>query len=148
MTLLVPFDGTALSAAALDRAAEFARATDEGLVVLTVVPDDEAYARDRGWIDAEEAFDPEAIAADFEAEAREHVPEATFRHERTIGVDSRASVTTDVVRTIRQVATEIDASILFVGSEHAGRVSTPDTSVGDPIAEDPRYDVHIVRHPE
>jgi len=57
-----------------------------------------------------------------------------------------ASVTTDVVRTIREVAHEVDASIVFVGSENAGRVSTPVSSVGAPVSEDPGYDVHIVRH--
>jgi hypothetical protein len=35
---------------------------------------------------------------------------------------------------------------VFIGSENAGRVSTPVCSVGAPVSEDPRYDVHIVRH--
>jgi hypothetical protein len=34
---------------------------------------------------------------------------------------------------------------VFVGSENAGRVSTPISSVGSPVSEDPDYDVHIVR---
>jgi hypothetical protein len=44
------------------------------------------------------------------------------------------------------VAQDEGATVLFVGSENAGRVSTPVSSVGDPVSEDPRYDVHIVRH--
>ena len=63
-------------------------------------------------------------------------------------MSSVASVTTDVVRTVRVVAQEVDATIVFVGSENAGRVSTPVSSVGAPVSEDPRYDVHIVRHVE
>jgi hypothetical protein len=62
-------------------------------------------------------------------------------------ISSVASVTTDVVRTIRSVAQEVGATIVFIGSENAGRVSTPVTSVGAPVSADPRYDVHIVRHP-
>jgi len=61
-------------------------------------------------------------------------------------VASTASITVDVVRTIRDVAVEVDADIIFLGSENAGRVSTPITSVGRPLSDDPRYDVHIVRH--
>ncbi|MFB6164951.1 MAG: universal stress protein [Haloarculaceae archaeon] len=149
MTLLVPFDGSALSATALERAREFATYRDEDVLVLTVVPPDEEYARERGWIDADDAFDPEALCEAFAAAARELAPDATVRCEHPEPSDSlTATVIDDVTRTIRAVAHEAGASIVFIGSENAGRVSTPVTSVGSPISEDPRYDVHIVRHPE
>ena len=57
-----------------------------------------------------------------------------------------ASITTDVIRTIRAVAHELDVSVIFIGSENAGRVSTPVSSVGAPVSEDPGYDVYISRH--
>ena len=52
----------------------------------------------------------------------------------------------DITRTVRRVATELDVSIIFIGTENAGRISTPVTSVGSPLSKDPQYDVHIVRH--
>lgn len=146
MTLLVPFDGSELAVAALRRATEFAEYTDEDVLALTVVPDEVEYAVERGWVAPEEPFDPERIAAHLEQQVRKAAPDAGFRYEVPADVSSMASITTDVVRTIRQVAHEVDASVVFVGSENAGRVSTPISSVGAPVSEDPEYDVHIVRH--
>ena len=147
MTLLVPYDGSALSTAALDRAEEFADYRDEPIVALTVVPDDEAFALERGWVDAGETYDHEAICERFEREVAEHAPHAEFRCERPSQSDSMtATVIDDITRTIREVAHDVDASIVFIGSENAGRVSTPITSVGSPISKDAEYDVHIVRH--
>jgi nucleotide-binding universal stress UspA family protein len=148
MVLLVPFDGSRLSGAALDRAAEFSEFTDEEVVVLSVLPDDEEFARAHGWIEDDEPYDREAVAADLERAALERDPDARFRSEFLGETDTSmmADMTTDVTRRIRQVASEEAASIIFIGSENAGRVSRPVTSVGSPVSEDPRYDVHIVRH--
>jgi nucleotide-binding universal stress UspA family protein len=145
MVLLVPFDGSELATAALRRATEFAEPTDEPLVVLSVITDDERFARERGWVEEDEPYDPDAIAERLEAAAREVAPEATFRREEPTDAGEMATTTLDVARTIRQVAHELDASIVFIGSENAGRVSTPIASVGSPVSEDPDYDVHIVR---
>ena len=145
MVLLVPFDGSELATAALRRATEFAELTDEPLVVLSVLTDDERFARERGWVGADEPYDPDAIAERLEAAVREVAPDATFRHERPSDAGEMATTTMDVARTIREVAREVDASVVFVGSENAGRVSTPISSVGSPVSEDPDYDVHIVR---
>ncbi len=147
MTFLVPFDGSDLSTAALRRATEFADYTGEDILALTVVPEEVEYAVDRGWVAADEPFDPDRVADRLAERVHEIAPAAEFRFETPEDVSSMASVTTDVVRTIRQVAHEIGASIVFVGSENAGRVSTPVCSVGAPVSEDPDYDVHIVRHP-
>ncbi|WP_018257736.1 universal stress protein [Halomicrobium katesii] len=146
MVLLVPFDGSDLAQTALERAVEFSEYTHEDVLVLSVIPDDGEYAVERGWVDAPEAYDPDAVAARFESLVADIVPDAEFRVETPEDVSSMADVTTDVVRTIREVSHEVDASIVFIGSENAGRVSTPVCSVGAPLSEDPTYDVHIVRH--
>lgn len=145
MVILVPFDGSELATAALERATEFAGQTGEPVVVLSVVTDDERFARERGWVGEDEPYDPDAVAERLEAAAREVAPDATFRREEPTDAGMMATTTLDVARTIRQVAHEIDASVVFVGSENAGRVSTPVASVGSPVSEDPDYDVHIVR---
>ena len=148
MTYLVPFDGSPLAAAALARAVEFASVMDEDVLVLSVVPVDERdFAVERGWIDSPGEYDADAIVAGLREQAAAIAPGAEFRCERPEDVSSVASVTTDVVRTIREVAREVDAEVVFIGSENAGRVSSPVSSVGAPVSEDPRYDVHIVRHP-
>lgn len=146
MTLLVPFDGSSLSRTALDRAATFGELMDEEVIALSVIPPDETYARERDWIDRDEPFDLELVAKRLEDGVRDVAPDATFRYERAEAGDERTTAVVDVIRTIREVASEVEASILFIGSENAGRVSTPITSVGNPISEDLRYDVHIVRH--
>lgn len=146
MVLLVPFDGSALAEAALERATEFSDYTGEAVLVLSVLPDSAEFAVDRGWVDEEAEYDPDAVAQALEDRVADLAPDARFRAEVPEDVSSMASITTDVVRTIRMVAHEEDASIIFIGSENAGRVSSPVCSVGDPISEDPQYDVHIVRH--
>jgi nucleotide-binding universal stress UspA family protein len=145
MVLLVPFDGSELATAALRRAVEFSELTDERLVVLSVLTNDERFARERGWVGADEPYDPDAVAEELETAAREIAPDATFRREEPTEAGMMATTTHDVARTIREAAHELDASVVFVGSENAGRVSTPVSSVGSPVSEDPDYDVHIVR---
>lgn len=146
MVYLVPFDDSPLSRTALRRAGEFARAMDEEVVALVVVPPSTEYAREKGWIDPDEPFDSDRIARGLRASVRDHAPDATVRIETTEETDYRASVTTDVVRKLRQVAGELEASVLFVGSANAGSVTTPVTSVGSPVSDDPQYDVHVIRH--
>lgn len=146
MTLLVPFDGSDLSEAALDRATEFAEFRNEDVLALTVIPDDPEYALSRGWLDPADPFDREKLTERFRDRVAEIAPAASFRAEVPENISSMASITTDVIRTIRAVAHDIDASVIFIGSENAGRVSTPVTSVGAPVSEDPGYDVYIIRH--
>ncbi|WP_129112784.1 universal stress protein [Halegenticoccus tardaugens] len=146
MTLLVPFDGSALSEAALARATEFGGLMDEEVVALTVIPEDADYALERGWIGEAEPFDVETVEGSMRQRVSELAPEATFRTAIPQGDDPTATQAMDVARTVREVAADVGATIVFVGSENAGRVSAPLSSVGNPISEDPRYDVHIVRH--
>ncbi|MFB6102191.1 MAG: universal stress protein [Haloplanus sp.] len=149
MTLLVPFDGSALSETALKRACEFGAYRDEDVVALTVVPDDASFAQERGWIDAGDAYRPDELCLQFEERVKAIDEAVEFRCERPGESEVETATAVDnVTRTIRTVAETLDVSIIFVGSENAGRVSTPVTSVGDPLSTDPRYDVHIVRHAE
>jgi nucleotide-binding universal stress UspA family protein len=148
MSLLVPFDGSDLATQALERASQFGDLLDEEVVVLTVIPDDDDYARERGWITRGEPFDPEAIARGMERLATDVAPDATVRIERVSSDEPTATSTTNVVREIRRIAGEIGASIVFIGSENAGSVIAPQSSVGSPVANDQRYDVYVVRRPE
>lgn len=151
MTLLVPFDDSALSRTALIRARDYAEYTGEEVVALTVIPDDPAFARERGWLDAEDTFDTGVITRKLGQAVADIAPDATHQSELVEPNDhddAVATTTMDIVRVIRQVAADVEASVLFLGSENAGRVSAPLASVGNPLAEDPQYDVFIVRHAE
>lgn len=148
MSLLVPFDGSPLAVQALEQASTFSEFLEEEVVVLTVIPDDPDYARDRGWVTAGEPFDPEEIIAQLYVRVGEHAPEATFQVERVSSDEPTATATTNVVREIRRVASETETSIVFIGSESAGSVITPQSGVGSPIASDQRYDVFVVRQSE
>jgi nucleotide-binding universal stress UspA family protein len=149
VTLLVPFDGSDLSEAALKRAREFATYRDEEVVVLTVVPDDESFAAERGWIEPGESYDPEAVCTAFERRVEEIDADATFRCEHpSPAAHPTATAIDNVTHTIRSVAADLGVSIIFIGSENAGRVSMPVTSVGGPLSTDANYDIHIVRRAE
>ncbi|WP_253736885.1 universal stress protein [Halohasta salina] len=148
MTVLAPFDGSELAETALQRAETFADSRDESVVALTVFPDDPAFAVERGWVDSPDSYEPETLCERFEHRVDELV-DATYRCETPDSSDVlTATATDDITRTIRQVAAELDVSVIFIGTENAGRISTPVTSVGSPLSKDPQYDVHIVRHTE
>lgn len=147
MSLLVPFDGSKLATIALEKASTFGDLLDEELIVLTVIPDDADYARERGWIARGEPFDVEAIEAGMQKRVEGVAPEATFRTERVSSDEPTSTATTNVVREIRRVAADVEASVLFIGSENAGSVIAPQSSVGSPVASDQRYDVYVVRAP-
>jgi len=75
MTYLVPFDGSALAEAALERATEFADLTDADVVALAVVPLDERdFAVERGWIEEGERYDPDEVASALEAQVKKNLP--------------------------------------------------------------------------
>jgi nucleotide-binding universal stress UspA family protein len=147
MSLLVPFDGSSLAAQALERASTFGDLLDEDVITLTVIPDDDEYARERGWIGDGEPFDPDAIASGMQSRVDAVDPAATFRVEQVTSDEPTATATTNVVREIRRIAGEVDASVVFIGSENAGSVIAPQSSVGSPVANDQRYDVYVVRQP-
>jgi nucleotide-binding universal stress UspA family protein len=147
MTLLAPYDGSPLSRTAVRRAAEFGKFRDEDVVVLTVVPDDRTFAEDRGWVEEGASYAPEAVEERFETEAADLAPQATFRAERPEPSESLSSSTPDdILRTIREVAREVEATVLFVGSDNADRLAVPTVSIGSHLTDDPEYDVHVVRN--
>ncbi|MFC6872914.1 universal stress protein [Halobellus marinus] len=144
MSLVVPFDGSRLSQAALVRAAQFDTVLNEGVVVVSVIPKGNTrYARERGWIDSGEQFDAEAVVAHLRDAVAELAPDAEFQH---VFVDRYAPRGTIAGR-IRRVAREKDASIVFVGSDNAGRIVTGIT-VGQSVAGDGAYDTFVVTREE
>lgn len=143
MTLLVPFDGSALAEAALTRAVEFGEVFEQSVVVIAVVPQgNTTYARERGWIEADESFDTETIVSRLREQVTALAPDATFRYERV----PRAARAGSIAREIRRTARRSEASIVFIGSDNAGRLVTALSSVGGNVAADQTYDVLIVRH--
>jgi nucleotide-binding universal stress UspA family protein len=146
MTLVVPFDGSDLAEAALVRAAALDAVFDEGVLAVSVVPvGDVEYAREAGWIDADEEFDTGTITDRLEGQIEEIAPDARFRYE-TVGQYASAGT---IAKHVREAAREADASMVVIGSENAGHLTVSVSSVGGGIAADDAYDVLVVRsqHP-
>lgn len=142
MTFVVPFDGSELAEAALVRAAEFREVLDENVLAVAVVPEGNTeYARDRGWIAADEPFDREEVVSHLHQRAVELAPTADFRHETV----SRYASAGTISQAIRRFIEAEDASMVFIGSENAGRLVTGISSVGGTVASGTDYDVVIVR---
>lgn len=116
-TYLVAYDGGDHAREALRRAAGFASRTDARLVVVGVLPTDPGLA---GTYDlaADGAYDPGTAADRPRAAAEEVAPGAAFRAER---VDAYAGKSR-IARVIRRVAREVDADVVFLGSDDPGRV--------------------------
>jgi len=143
MTFVVPFDGSELAEAALVRAVEFGTVLDERIVAISVIPEgNTSYARDREWLDAGETFDLDAVVARLHEAVTAHAPNAEFRYE----VAGRRATPGTIAGRLRGQARDIDASMVFVGSENAGRLVSSLSSVGKTVAADDAYDVVIVRH--
>ncbi|GAB6862611.1 universal stress protein [Haloplanus litoreus] len=143
MTFVVPFDGSDLAEAALARAVTFGSVLDEHVVSVSVIPSRNAsYARERGWLDPGEPFEREAVVAALHEDVAETAPNAEFRYE-TVG---RHATPGRIASRLREIAREEDASMVFVGSENAGRLVSTLSSVGETVATDDAYDVVIVRH--
>jgi nucleotide-binding universal stress UspA family protein len=143
MTLVVPFDGSKLAETALVRATEFSAVFDEDVIAVTVIPkNDTSYARKKGWIGPEESFDLDAIVRGLSERVRDLCPSADFRHE----VVGRYTSHGAIGNTLRQVAREERASMVFIGSENAGHLVTSVSSVGSNVAAEDFYDVVIIRH--
>lgn len=142
MVFLVPYDGSSVSEAALDRAVEHGQALSEDVVAVSLIPTGAEYAERRKWIEPDEEFAVESARA----ELRRKISETTDSAERNY-IDSGASAPHDgVAERIRQVASDVDASVLFVGTSENGEddsdgIQTPFGS----IAHEGSYDVHVVR---
>ena len=142
MNLVVPFDGSALAEAALVRAAQFGETFEAEILAVTVIPNGNAtYARERGWLDPDEPFDNERIVGRLRDQVTASAPSASFR---AVLVDRSAPYGTIALR-IRTFARKVNAAMVFVGSENAGRIVTSVSSVGANVATEDSYDVVIVR---
>lgn len=142
MTLVVPFDGSDLAEAALVRATEFGTVFEETVLAVSVIPNrNREYARERGWITGSEEFDLETIVSASHRQVTDLCPTADFQYK----VVDRYAPPGTIANRLRKVAREEDASMVFIGSENAGRLVTGLSSVGGSVAADQSYDVVIVR---
>jgi nucleotide-binding universal stress UspA family protein len=142
MTFVVPFDGSELAEAALGRAVEFGTVLEESVVAVTVIPGGNTeYARTRGWLGPDEDFSLSAVADRLRSQVLEIAPMATFEH-RTV---DRYAPSGRIASRIRQFASEVDATLVFLGSDNAGQLVTAINSVASSVAAGSGYDVVIVR---
>lgn len=143
MTIVVPFDGTPLSEAALRRGSDLGDAFGERLVAISVIPKgNERYAREQGWIAETERFDMETVLDRLEEQVDRIAPDAKFEYD----VVSRYAQPGEIASPIRKRASDLDTDIVVLGSDNAGRIVTSVSSVAGPVAADDAYDVMIVRH--
>lgn len=143
MTFVVPFDGSKLAEAALVRAVEYAAALDEDVVAVSVVPERTRYAREKGWIEADESYDVEAVIETLREQVETLAPDSSFDYERIREFPPEAEIADRVER----LALAHDPSVVFLGSDNVGSIVTPLTSVGVHIAAEEAYDVFVVRQP-
>jgi nucleotide-binding universal stress UspA family protein len=142
MTLVVPFDGSALAEAALVRATEFGNVFEEDVLAVSVIPKGNTdYARERDWVGQDEEFDMESIVSKLHTQVTDLCPSADFRHK----VVDRYAPSGSIAKRLRKVARKEDASMVFLGSENAGHLVSAVSSVGSTVATDESYDVVIVR---
>jgi nucleotide-binding universal stress UspA family protein len=142
VTLVVPFDGSTLAEAALVRAVAFGNVFDEDVLAVSVIPKgNTTYARERGWLGRDEEFEMKSVISTLHKQVTDLCPRADFRH-KTVG---RYASTGSIAKQLRKVARKEDASMVFIGSENAGRLVTAVSSVGGTVAADDAYDVVIVR---
>ncbi len=142
MTFVVPFDGAPRTVTALERAREFGGALGEDVLVVSVVPQNNAaYARERGWLAAGEPFDMETVVTTLREQVADIAPDAAFEYETC----SRSVTANRIAKPVRKIAKRNGADMVFVGSDSAGRLTTTASSVGNRIATDGSYDVVLVR---
>jgi len=142
MTYVVAFDNSPLAETALRRAVTFADAVGEDVVAVTAIQRDPSLARERGWVDGDETFDVETAARNLTAAVTDVDPDVGFEYRALDAYAPRGRVS----RTVRELAVDAGADVVFVGSDDAGRIVGGLASVGQSVSADDRYDVHIVRH--
>lgn len=140
MVFLVPYDGSSVSEAALDRAVEHGRALEEEVVAVSLIPTGSEYAERRKWIEPTEEFAVETARS----ELKRKISETTDSSERPLVGMGASSPQDGVTDRIRRVADEVDASVLFVGTAGENGDERLTTPFGT-IDQDGDYDVHLVR---
>lgn len=140
MVFLVPYDGSPVSKAALDRAAEHGSALGEDIVAVAFVPTGSEYTERRTWVSPENDFAVESAQNELERKIAEATDDAELNF-----TDATATAPNDgVAEDIRRVASEVDASTLYVGASNSGDSEGIETPFGA-VSSDGKYDVHIVR---
>lgn len=157
MTYMVPFDGSKLSEAALLKARLHAIALSNAppgirqeviqdkpfdVIAVSVVPESARYAREMDWITEDEDFRSRVVIERLHQQVTDLDPSAEFQFFR---VDGAATSGTISAR-LREKADEIEPDLVFVGSENAGRIITPITSVAGGVTAKQSYDVCIIRN--
>lgn len=141
MTLFAPYDGTPLSTAALGRAADLAAQTDQRLVAATVVPRERRTAVDQGWLSEDEAFDVDTIQRRLTERVESVAPAAEYRVDCVEGrLPSGA-----IARKLRDIARDVDAAVVVMGSENVGRAVTPANTVSGKVAARLETDLYVVQ---
>lgn len=141
MTILVPFDGSAFSTTALARAAALAKHTGATLATVTVVPGGREYACERGWIDEDEPLDRALVEERVREKVGSIAPAATVRFEHA----GQRPTTALIARRLRDAAREIEATLVVIGSENAGRTARPARSVTGAFTHRTDCDLYLVR---
>lgn len=142
MTFVVPFDDSALAVSALRRAATMGEVLNEEVVAVSVVrKNDAAYARGKGWLASDEPFDVETVVERLRETVADVAPDAEFRH----SVVRRYATASEIAQALRAAARDVGATVVFVGSDNAGRIVSSLSSVGTNVATDTAYDVYLVR---
>ena len=135
MVFLVPYDGSSPARVALERAVEYGTALDRDVVAVSYIPTGNSYAERRQWVDRDDDFPLESVTQDLERKIEEATDD-TELHYTDVSAHSPAGGFSEEVR---QTAGDVDATVLFVGSD--------DEDVVVPVGEegDEEYDVHVVR---
>lgn len=156
MTFMVPFEGSRLARSALAMARLYAIALEEApnevvdwllpeqhvdVVAVSIIPQSARYAREMGWIRDDEEFSNRTVVEKLHRQVVDIVPSGNFQYVRVDGYASSGTISTR----LRQKAEELEASVLFIGSENAGRIITPLSSVGGNVTADQDYHVFLVR---
>lgn len=144
MTFVVPFDGSELAEAALERAVDYGATLEEPVAAVTVVPERKRYAREKGWIGPDETFDVDDAVDALREQVHAIAPDAEFAYERIREFPPEDRLADHV----EQLVLAQDPSVVFLGSDNVGRIVTPLASVGVHVAADEAYDVYLVRSRE
>lgn len=158
MTFVVPYDGTQLSKTALITARLYSITFEDSpneitklllgdkpmeVTAICIIPESARYAREKGWIGMDEDFAPRSVAENLHREVTDLTPNANFQFKRVGGGATSGTISSR----LRKTAHELEASVMFIGSENAGRIITPLSSVGSVIAADKAFDIHLTRKP-
>ena len=137
MVFLVPFDGSGPARAALERSVEYARALDEDVLAVALMPTGADFAPRRTWIEADDDFAAESAIHDL----RRKIEEATDDAEVNFTDAAPQSPEEGISSEVRRIAREVDASVVFLGGDAEGDMEI--ALNGETAGEE--FDVHVVR---